>query len=329
MNVSRVYRLLKLITLLRSGRQLDADALAVELDISRRTLFRDLNLLEEAGVPYRFAHGKNTYAISDSFFLPPLHLKMEEALAMLLVTRKFVSRQVHPMYQQAVDAALKIESTLPVSVLEHCGGWLSNLSLRWPPTSNADVLSSLFETVQQALADRVRIWIGYDSVYDGKEIEVLLDPLRLVFMARGWYLLARSHQHKEVRTFKMDRVIRISPTDEVFDSDETFSEGRYFGKAWQMIPEGRLYDVKLRFIPEVAASVEEVSWHETQSTRRLEDDSLLFEAQVDGIREITAWILSYGDQVDVLGPQELRDHIRQKAENVASRARVLDTGEGP
>lgn len=327
MNVSRVYRLLKLITLLRSGRQLDADTLAAELKVSRRTFFRDLKLLERAGIPYHFDHGRNTYALADTFFLPPLHLSFEESLAILLVSRKFLSRQVHPMYQQAVDAALKIESTLPAPVLEHCGSWLSNLSLHWPATSSVDAVSNLFNTVQRALADCHSIRVRYDSVYDGKEIDVLLDPLRLIFMARGWYLLAKSHQHGEVRTFKMDRVISMTATDKVFEPDETFSERRYFGKAWQMIPEGRLYDVKLRFIPEVAASVEEVHWHETQNTQRLEDDSLLFEAQVDGLKEITPWIMGYGDQVEVLSPRELRDRIRHKAERMAQRAQALDSEE--
>jgi len=147
MRTSRVHRLLKSITLLRSGRRFDADTLAAEVGVSRRTPFRDLKLLEDIGVSCRFEHNDNTYSISGDMFLPALRLSLDEALALLLVTRKFVSPRVHPMYQQAVDASLKIESVLPALFVEHCGNWLSGLSLRWPPSSPA-------KAVQLASAER-------------------------------------------------------------------------------------------------------------------------------------------------------------------------------
>jgi predicted DNA-binding transcriptional regulator YafY len=326
MKTSRMHRLLKSITLLRSGRLFDADTLATELRVSRRTLFRDLRLLEDVGVPCRFEHRDKTYSISGSMFLPALHLSLEEALALLLVTRKFLSPQVHPMYQQAVGAALKIESVLPGLVLQHCGNWLSGLSLRWPPSSSVDVVSGLFQTIQRALADQTRIEARYDSVYDGGEIDVVLDPLRLVFMPRGWYLLAHSHLHGEVRTFKVDRMVEVRATDEHFEPDPSFSERAYFGKAWSMIPEGRIYHVKLRFCSDVATTIKDVRWHETQVTQRLEDGGLLFEVDVDGLGEITAWILSYGEQVEVLEPSELRQRIRERAEKVVELANADHDG---
>ncbi len=148
MNVSRVYRLLKLITLLRSGRSYDPDGLASELEVSRRTLFRDLKLLEHAGVPYQFDRKTNQHAISETLFLPALHLTLDEALALLLVTRKFLSSDVHPAYRQAMNAALKVESTLPAPVLGHCGDRLSDLSIHWPPSSSVDMTSGIFEQLR-------------------------------------------------------------------------------------------------------------------------------------------------------------------------------------
>ncbi len=324
MNNARVLRLLKLITLLRSGRDFVADGLAQELRVSRRTLFRDLKMLEQAGVPYRFDHGNNSYRISDGFFLPPISLSLEESLALLLVTRGFIARQVHPAYQHAVDAALKIESTLPPAMLEHCGAWLSGLSIHWPPASPADAAADVFGKLQRALADSRRVRLHYDSASDGREIELLADPLRLIFMTRGWYLIAMSHHHGEPRTFKIDRVTNVRITDEKFTPDKSFSEKAYFGKAWRMIPEGRLYAIRLCFSPEVAASVEEVQWHPTQSTTRLADGGLLFEAEVDGLREVAPWILGYGDFVEVLGPIELRHMVRERAERMVARAVELD-----
>ncbi|MBX3394413.1 MAG: WYL domain-containing transcriptional regulator [Phycisphaerae bacterium] len=324
MKSGRVFRLLKIITLMQSGRLYDADGMAAELSVSRRTLFRDLKLLEMVGVPYRFDHNEGAYKIPEGQFMPPVRLTLEESLALLLVTRVFIARQVHPAYQYAVDAALKIESTLPAAVLEHCGAWLSGLSIQWPASSWADAVSGLFEKLQRALADRRRIRMRYDSTHDDREVVFLCDPLRLVFMTRGWYLIAHSHLHGEIRTFKVDRIVEVSMTEDRFKPDADFSLKKYFGKAWRMIPEGRLYSVRLKFTREVAASVEEVLWHSTQSTRKHPDGSLIFEAEVDGLREISAWVLSYGDQVEVLSPQPLRDIVRDRAKNMLAAARRLD-----
>jgi proteasome accessory factor B len=326
MNVSRVYRLLKLITVLRSGQRYDASALASQMQVSRRTLFRDLKLLERAGVPYRFEHDKDTYAISDSFFLPALHLDLQEALALLMVTRKFLARQVHPMYQHALNAALKIESSLPGSILEYCGRWLEGVCIRWQAISPSDAIADLFPILQRAVAEHIRLKMRYDSVYEGRELDVLVDPLHLVFMSRGWYLIAKSHTHQQIRLFKVDRVQGIAPQEDHFTPDPDFSVEKYFGAAWRMIPDGTIHKIKLRFSAEVATSVEEVQWHESQMTTRLDGGALLFEAEVDGLREITSWVLGYGDQVEVLAPAELRARLREKAERMVALARMGDAG---
>jgi predicted DNA-binding transcriptional regulator YafY len=95
-----------------------------------------------------------------------------------------------------------------------------------------------------------------------------------------------------------------------FDVDE------YFGRAWSMIPEGRLYNIKLRFLPKVAHNVTEVLWHETQLHQFQDDGSVIMEFRIDGINEISWWILGYGDQVQVLAPKALKEKIVQTAKNI-------------
>jgi predicted DNA-binding transcriptional regulator YafY len=231
---------------------------------------------------------------------------------------------VHPSYQHALDAALKIESQLPKTILDYCGAWLDGVSIRWPQTTPVDAVSDVFQSVQRALAQRMRIKVKYDSVYDRGEIVDVLEPMRLIFMSRGWYLIARSLKHRKPRTFKMDRMVEVTPLDDPFEPDPSFSEKAYFGAAWRMIPEGTIYSIKLRFSAEVAASVEEVRWHDSQRTTRLDDGRLLFEAQVDGLREISSWILSYADRVEVLAPLALRRQVGEKAARVASLAAIRD-----
>jgi proteasome accessory factor B len=76
-----------------------------------------------------------------------------------------------------------------------------------------------------------------------------------------------------------------------------------------MIPEGQIYNVRLRFSPKVASNVAEVQWHSTQKVALKADGSAIVEFRVDGLGEITWWILGYGDQVEVLAPVALRNNI--------------------
>ena len=83
-----------------------------------------------------------------------------------------------------------------------------------------------------------------------------------------------------------------------------------------MIPEGKIHRVRVRFLPKVAGNVEEVLWHPGQRTQRQADGSLVFEVEVDGLTEISWWIMGYGDQAIVEKPAELRHRICQMAEGI-------------
>ena len=89
--------------------------------------------------------------------------------------------------------------------------------------------------------------------------------------------------------------------------------------AWSMMPEGRLYNVKLRFLPDVAYTVAQTQWHSTQKVTFENDGSAIIEFRVDGLNEIIWWILSYGDQVQVLAPGILRQRILEKAKNTIQK----------
>lgn len=324
LNVGRMTRLLRMISMLRSGSQFHPEKLATDLGVSRRTVFRDLNLLEAAGIPYRFAHEEGCYRLEDRKFLPPLHISLDEALALMVATHTLISAQNHPLHDAAVEASLKIESSLPDHVAQHCGSALNYLAAVHEPTSPADAVSELFRRLQFALARHKRLIIRYDSVFEKRELRLIVDPARLVFITRGWYLIAKSHTHGSYRTFKIDRITDVDDSGDTYEPDASFSLDDYFGNAWRMIPEGKLYDVRLRFMPFVATSVEEVQWHATQETMYEKDGSLLFHATVDGLQEIAPWVLSYGEHVQVIDPPELRELVVEKARGILAQAERIE-----
>ena len=129
MNPGRVHRLLRSITLLQERRHCTADELAREPEVSRRTIFQDLNALEMAHVPCYFDAERGGYRIAERFFLPPVNLTLSEALAMLLLARRAQGEAPLPLLSQSVQAAAKLESALPRSIRRHVGSLIDRLHI--------------------------------------------------------------------------------------------------------------------------------------------------------------------------------------------------------
>jgi len=312
---------LRVITLLQGGRGYTANELADELEVSRRTIFRDLNMLEMARIPYYFDADQGGYRISRRFFLPPINLTLTEALAILLLTGRLKSTSRLPLLTQGARAAAKVESALPSAIRQHVGSMIDRLSMLLAPVSRHEGLDAMFDSLAGAIAERLICKIVYISFQEQRQITTTIRPLRLVFISRAWYVIAQSSAHRQVRTFKLARIKKFTPTKKSFDEPQAVDLQDYFGQAWSMIPEGELHDVHLRFSPKVAGNVAEVQWHNSQRVEWNDDGSMDFHVQVDGLGEITWWILGYGDQVEVIAPDRLRERIADVAAAALSKHR--------
>ena len=317
MKLARLQRILRLVTILQSDRCYSPAELADELSVTRRTVFRDLNMLQQAGIPCYHDEEKGGYRIDDTFFLPPLDLTVSEALALLLVAQNNGRIQGLPLQQKARQAAIKIESALPTHIREHCGQTLRATSVRLSPLAKHDQLEKTFTLLQQAIRRRRKVKIVYASLYEKNVITTNLDPYHLHFSQRAWYIIGHSELHDENRTFKLSRIQLAELLSTNFVPAKPFRIEEYLGNAWALMPEGRIYHIKLLFSKMVARNVAEVLWHRTQKTTWQKDDTLLFEADVDGLTEISWWIMRYADQVEVIEPAALRRRVAQMAHNTA------------
>jgi len=316
MKTSRISRVMQILTTLQAGKSYAVGDLSKMFGTSRRTIFRDLRELQAIGVPYHYDAKAGGYAIEPEFFLPPVDLNLQEALSLLLLAHE-ASKQIQlPFKRSALLAALKIENNLPVKIRQYCNKSLRCISTRAAAQAPMGLLDETFAQLQKAIHSKRKVNITYHSLFDGKIIELELCPYHLLYNCRAWYVLGFSNIHKSVRTFKLSRIRQLKITGKCFLGGDEFNLADYLGRAWSMIPEGRLYNVKLRFLPKVAENVTEVQWHSTQKVTRNPDGSSTVEFRVDGLGEITWWVLGYGDQVQVLAPKVLRNRIMEIAQSM-------------
>ena len=313
MATTRLERLLKLIRDLETGDSKTVETLARAGGVSRRTVFRDLKMLDRAGLRYTYDRNSKRYSIEHMTMLPPLSLTHSEVLALLLMTRNMEQTSVNPDSAVAASAGLKMEGLLPPDLLEHCDPIVRGIDVRMDPTSDATTIVDTMATLQFAVAARRKVRVSYDSYHDGRAIDDVLHIFRLAFIHRGWYVIAMAEQIGEVRTFKVERILRLAVLDATYEPDPEFTLDKYFGNAWSMIRGDKTSYVRIRFSAKVAGNVEEIRWHKTQRTTFTTNGTLIFEVDVDGLEEISWWILGYGDQAEVLEPQDLRDMIAERA----------------
>ena len=132
------------------------------------------------------------------------------------------------------------------------------------------------------------------------------------------YLFGFDETRDAPRTFKIDRIRDLSVTGQTFDPPHESVEDA-FTNAWDIIADQPVVDVVVRFDAGIAARVREATWHPSQHVEAQPDGSLIWRGRVSGTIEIRLWILSWGSQVEVLEPADLRADVAATYRAAAAR----------
>jgi len=319
MNLSRIRRLLNLIGMLQAGRGYNAEALARACEVSRRTIFRDLDALRQSGVPLHYDDRAQRYHIPETYFLPPTNFTPEEALALIVLCQDLGGDERLPFFGPARSAALKLASSLPSRLRRQLRATGDAVTVRMPPANPLDAQSPVYEQLLEAVAQRRSVRIAYRGPTED-EISTRLNTYRLLFSRRSWYVIGRSSLHRATRTFNVGRIRRLEVLEDAYEIPRGFSLDRYLRNAWHLIPEpGPDREVVVRFTKLVAQNVAEVRWHKTQRLHFNDDGTLDYHVTVSGLKEISWWVLGYGDQAEVLQPAELRGIIAGHAARLVAQ----------
>jgi len=314
--MERVRRLLQIVALLQSGKTVNAPDLARECGVSRRTIFRDIDSLRESGLRIEFDEKKQTYRFEQSRFVLPADLTGDEVLALLVVCQDLAdARSGIPYLESARTAAFKLASVLPREIRQTVSEVLDMYKVTLDARANLEHTRTFYEMIGSAMKSRSPVQVEYDSFTEGGLVSTQLSPYCFYFCHRSWYIIGRSSRHRQVRTFHLKRfeTVRVL-SDKTYKIPARFSLASYFGNAWRMIREkGEAHHVVIHFAPKTASNVAEVEWHKTQRVVRHDDGSIDFHVDVEGLDEISWWILGYGSTARVVEPPELQQKIAEHA----------------
>ncbi len=238
----------------------------------------------------------------------------------MVLCHELGDREGLPFHAPARSAALKLESSLSPRLRDHVRDVSDAVQVRLEPKNLLHGRETTYQQLLAATAARRCVRIRYDSLTEWREITTKLNPYRLLFSRRSWYVIGRSSLHRATRTFNVGRILRLEMLDERFRVPRGFSLDRVMRNAWHLIPErGPDQQVVVRFDKMVAQNVAEVAWHKTQRLVWRRDGRLDFHVTVSGLNEISWWVLGYGDQAEVIRPAALRDMIALRARRLLER----------
>ncbi len=315
--MNRTDRLLAIVLELQGKGRQRAEDLASTFEVSKRTIYRDIEALSEAGVPVAAAPGVG-YMLVEGYFLPPLSFTAEEAI-MLLMGSDVMRASFDAQYRQsAVSAGRKIAGVLPDRLRLEVDYLQSSILFVVPDGGEEGRYSGTLQQVRRAIIERHTVSFSYHARYrhtpgdktgikeEGKgKSRRKADPYGIVHVGGSWYMVAHDHDRRDIRSFKLERMEGLTVREETFTRPASFRLGL-------RDTESRDTVVRALFDEEATRWVREAPSFFTVSEEQTEE-GLLVTLHVRHEREVLGWFMGWGRHVRVLEPDTLRRLLREEA----------------
>ncbi len=210
----RADRLFQIIQILRRHRRaVTAEALAAELEVSARTVYRDVAELVGRRVPIEGAAGVG-YLLRDGFDLPPLMFTEDELDALLLGTRIVQSWGDPELGRAAADVLAKVAAVLP----ERMRPRIASLTLAAPPSGRRLEIAVDMAALRRCVREERKVRIAYLDL-SGADTRRVVRPMNLAFFPPVWLLLGWCELRRDFRSFRIDRIGAVEFLDERYPQE--------------------------------------------------------------------------------------------------------------
>jgi proteasome accessory factor B len=315
-------RLLQLLMILQSERYPNARRLSEACAVSRRTIYRDLAILEAAGIDVFYHSERQGYQLARDCWLQPTQLDDNEALALLILSRHACSLAPFGLARHARSGLAKVIQSLPGDLRMRIA--ISSelipedrLLLEIPSDRH-----EIHETILGALSHRTRLTLWHREDLKCPLTVTRFGIYRLARIQSRWVLVGHSSADRRIRIFEIGWIERIEPTNEPYRIPPRFQLDRFLKDRGQAAKVR--HDVKLRFTPKAAPAIRDAPRAPGDRLVQGLDGTINLFLNVENLDEIVLWIVGFGDQAEVLEPAALRRAVREWAQRIAQLHVRLD-----
>ncbi len=310
--ITRLSRLVALLTLLQTKRILTATELAKRFSVSTRTIYRDIRTLEQAGIPIVTQEGKG-YAMLDGYRLPPVMFTREEAIA-LLTAEKLAARLTDAPTAQLSGAAMdKLRAALRRADRDHLETLTPHIQVLGP-VGQADRPNAYQQLVTAITTQRV-VRLSYQAADYSEPTTRDVEPIGL-YLSQQWHVVAYCRLRQAFRDFRLDRIQHLTLREEVFAprpetlqrywADEANRRGRE-----KVVIHFRATAVLPALAQHLQDTKHQYGWAHEQP---LPDGTLEMTFFIGSLPYLATWLLAYAGAITILEPPALKEHLRELAQ---------------
>jgi predicted DNA-binding transcriptional regulator YafY len=314
----RADRLLSIMLILQAQGKTTTQALAEALEVSRRTILRDIEALSIAGVPvYAEAGHGGGVSLDEHYRVSLTGLKEAEVRALFVSSRPGPLRDVG-LGQAAEATLLKLFAALPALHRKEAERMRQRIHLDpawwW---QRGDALPYL-ETLKAAVFDDCHIQVRYERG-DGEVNERILEPYSLVAKASVWYLVAR--RNSELRTYRVSRFVAVDVLDTHFERDEAFDLAEYWHTHTSAFVADMPYFAFTLRVSAVRLQFLRLYTSERYTIRDTtpEDAMLTVDVRLSSLEEARMLVLGLGTDAEIIEPDSLREAVLLQAQALVAK----------
>lgn len=302
-------RLLTILELLQSYKQMSGAEMARRLEVDARTIRRYIVMLQDMGIPVEAERGPyGAYQLRRGYKLPPLMFTDAEAVALTLGL--IAIREFHfPVDVAAVEGALaKTERVMPENLLQQVRGLQEAITFNVAPPPvlpQMDYIAMLSSAVQQ----RRQVHLHYQS-WSGEDTERDFDPYGIVFNEGYWYTAGYCHLRQDLRTFRLDRISALQPLQWPFERPEAFDALGYVLDSLALLPGSDQIEVLLETTIERAREIFPPFMGRVEQV----ENGVIFRRSMAQMEWIAHLLLNVDFPVHIIQPDTLKDMIRTMAQ---------------
>ncbi|WP_028545874.1 helix-turn-helix transcriptional regulator [Paenibacillus taiwanensis] len=305
----KIDRLLSLVIVLLNRRSVQAKDLAELFEVSVRTIYRDIDSLNMAGIPIVTQQGSNGgIRIAEGYKLDRSLLNNDELASIVTALQSLASAHHTDSTQLLVE---KIHSLIPPAQAETFQFKTSQYRIDLTPWGNHNKFEEKFALLKQAIETLTQITFMYcDSA--GSVTERTVEPHTLVMKGQKWYLYAYCTQRQAFRFFKLHRIKQLNSTKVPFHRRPIDLEAQPWDEEWHKAD--NLIRLVLAFTPQARYIAEERFGVDELYTAA--DGSLRVELQYPEDEWLYSFLLSFGPNVTVIKPIHVKERIRAMAHQI-------------
>lgn len=313
----RADRLLNIMVLLQNHMKMTTKELASRLEVSERTILRDMDALSTAGIPVMAERGPTGgWRLMEHFQSQLSGLKLEEMKALFILPSEQILEDLG-VKTYGLDIREKLLAATPRTSKSDGRNFLEKLYVDTGTWKQSKLNNANLLIVQQALWEDKKLHIVYQKA-DGELSERTVSPLGLVAKGSAWYLVGLNENH-EYRNFRLTRIVQVVQMDEEFARPEDFHLSEYWKQSKLSFVEALpLFQVEVEVDPAIIGRLTftDKFVHITNIGEKRSDHPVPVTLTFNTEQEAVSYVLGFGESMRIVQPQYLIEKVVQQAQTI-------------